>query len=165
MSTAAAAGFNMAGAVIGASGNLKSGNAANRIADYNAAVLRRNGEVKDQQAKQRLFISAVEEDRLREDAFEFLIDQQAAYNASGVVGGQDTALMVALDSADRADEQIVNVAYNSMVDAQALKEEGVNYRLQAALKRAEGAETKRASRIQALTSILGGASSSAKMLV
>lgn len=165
MSVGAAAAFNMAGAVVGASGSMKSGNAAKRIAEYNASIDDRNAVVAAQQAKQRLFISAVEEGRLREDAVEFIANQQAAYNASGVVSGQDTALTVALESAQRADETIRNVAYNSLVDAQALEEQAVNYRLSGNIKRAEGAEQKRASRVQALNSILSGASSTAKMFV
>jgi len=165
MSVGAAAAFNMAGAMVGAAGNMKSGNAANRIAQYNAEILNRNARVAEQKAEQRLFMSAVEEGRLREDAVEFIADQQAAYNASGVVSGQDTALTVALESAQRADEVIRNTAYNSEIDAQGLREEAVNYRLAANIKRAEGAEQKRASRIQAFGTILGGASSTAKMFV
>ena len=49
-----------------------------RIAEYNAKIQERNAAVAEQQAEQRIFMSKVEEGRLREDAVEFIADQQAA---------------------------------------------------------------------------------------
>ena len=158
-----AAGANVDGGIIGASGSIKAGNAANRIAEYNAQIQERNAKVAEQQAEQRIFMSKVEEGRLREDAVEFIADQQAAYNASGVVAGTGTALEVALESAQRADEEIRNTAFNSMVDAQVFREEAVERRMAAAIGRAEGAARYRAARTQAIASLLGSASSSAMM--
>jgi len=152
----------VASSMVTASGQIKSGNAANKIAKYKASIADRNAEVAAQQAEQRLFTSAVEEGRLREDAVEFIADQQAAYNASGVVSGQGTALTVALESAQRADETIRNTAYNSEVDAQILQEQAQQARLQGILHRAGGAEAKRASRQAAFGSLLSGASNAAK---
>ena len=108
-------------------------------------------------------MSKVEEGRLREDAFEFIKNQQAAYNASNVVAGTGTALTVALESAQRADEQIRNTAFNASVDAQALREEATSRRMQAAVTRAEGAALARAKRTEAMSSLLGTASSTAMM--
>jgi hypothetical protein len=158
-----AAGANVAGGLIGASGSIKAGNSANRIAEYNAQIQERNAKVAEQQAEQRIFMSKVEEGRLREDAVDFIADQQAAYNASGVVAGTGTALEVALESAQRADEEIRNTAFNSMVDAQVFREEAVERRMAAAIGRAEGAATARAARTRAIGSLLGTASSTAMM--
>jgi hypothetical protein len=160
-----AAGANLVGGLVGASGSAKSGNAAARIAEYNAKIDERNAKVAEQQAEQRLFMSAVEEGRLREDSVEFIADQQSAYNASGVIAGTDTALVVALKSAQRADEQIRNTAFNAAVEAQGFREQATQQRLAANLKRAEGAVRARASRTQAITSLLGTASSTAKFFV
>ena len=158
-----AAGANVAGGIIGASGSAKAGNSAQRIAEYNADIQERNAKVAEQQAEQRIFMSKVEEGRLREDAVEFIADQQAAYNASGVVAGTDTALEVALESAQRADEQIRNTAFNAEVDARVFREEAVERRMAAAVTRAEGAAKARAARTRAMASLLGTASSTAMM--
>jgi hypothetical protein len=160
---AAAAGLNVLGGLMGASGSAKSGNSAMRIAEYNAQLRERDAKVAEQQAEQRIFMSKVEEGRLREDAVEFIGDQQAAYNASGVVAGTGTALTVALESAQRADEQIRNTAFNAMVDASVFREEATKQRLQAAVVRAEGAATARTKRMQAYGSLLSTASSTAMM--
>ena len=159
----AAAGLSLVGGLMGASGTAKSGSSGNRIAEYNAQIQERNAKVAEQQAEQRLFMSKVEEGRLREDAFEFIKNQQAAYNASNVVAGTGTALTVALESAQRADEQIRNTAFNASVDAQALREEATSRRMQAAVTRAEGAALARAKRTEAMSSLLGTASSTAMM--
>lgn len=155
--------MSLVGGLFGASGSAKSGSSGNRIAEYNAQIQERNAKVAEQQAEQRIFMSKVEEGRLREDAFEFIKNQQAAYNASNVVAGTGTALTVALESAQRADEEIRNTAFNASVDAQALREEATSRRLNAAVTRAEGAARARASRTQAISSLLGTASSTAMM--
>ena len=160
---AAAAGLNVIGGLFGAAGGAKSGNSGNRIAEYNAQIQERNAKVAEQQAEQRIFMSKVEEGRLREDAFEFIQSQQAAYNASRVVAGTGTALTVALESAQRADEEIRNTAFNASVDASVLREEATARRLDAAVTRAEGAARARASRTEAMSSLLGTASSTAMM--
>lgn len=160
---AAIAGVSLLSGLMGASGTAKSGSSGNRIAEYNAQIQERNAKVAEQQAEQRLFMSKVEEGRLREDAFEFIKNQQAAYNASNVVAGTGTALTVALESAQRADEEIRNTAFNASVDAQALREEATSRRMQAAVTRAEGAALARAKRTEAISSLLGTASSTAMM--
>ena len=160
-----AAGANLVGGLVGASGSAKSGNAAARIAEYNAKIDERNAKVAEQQAEQRLFMSAVEEGRLREDAVEFIADKQSAYNASGVIAGTGTALTVALESAQRADEQIRNTAFNAAVEAQGFREQATQQRLAANVKRAEGAARARAAKTQAFASLLGSASSTAKLFI
>ena len=92
-------------------------------------------------------------------------NQQAYYSGSGVVSGQDSALVVALDSANNADEQIRNKTYDAEVAALGMREQATDLKLQAGLTRMEGAAKARAMRIQGMTSLLGGASKAASFFV
>jgi hypothetical protein len=159
------AGASIAGGMVSASGSIKSGKAQRAAAEYNAKIQERNAKVADQAAEQILMQADRDAIRMEEIGFKFIQGQQARYGASGVVANQDTALTVALDSANNLEEQIAQRYYKSEVDAIAMREQGVDARLSANLTRLEGRARYQAARTRAMASVLGSVSRAAGAFV
>lgn len=160
-----AAASALAGGVMSAAGAGKSASAQRASAEYNAAIMERNAKVREQDAEQQLFMNDRDNLRFSRIATDFVKNQQAYYSSSGVVSGQDTALIVALNSANNADEQIRNKTFDAEVAALALREQATGMNLQANLTRMEGAAKARATRMQGMTSLLGSASKAASFFI
>jgi hypothetical protein len=160
-----AAGTAIAGGMISASGSIKSGKAARAAAEYNAKIQERNAEVADQAAEQILMQADRDAIRTEQIGLQFIKNQQGRYGASGVIAGQDTALKVALASANDLEEQIAQRYYKSEVEAITMREQGVDARLSANLTRMEGNARYQASKTQAMASLLGSSSSAAMAFV
>jgi hypothetical protein len=165
MAVYAAAGTALAGGLMSAAGAGKSSKAQQAAAEFNARMMERDAKVAEQDAKQQVFMNERDMLRFSRIATDFVKNQQAYYSSSGVVSGQDTALVVALDSANNADEQIRNKTFDAEVAALALREQATGRKLQAGLTRMEGAARAQATRMQGMTSLLGGASKAASFFV
>jgi len=160
-----AAGTAIAGGFMSAAGAGKSAKAQRAAAEFNARMMERDAKVAEQEAERQLFMNDRDNLRFSRIATDFVKNQQAYYSGSGVVSGQDSALVVALESANNADEQIRNQTYDSEVAALALREQAVGRKLQAGLTRMEGTAKARATRIQGMASLLGSASKAAGFFV
>lgn len=160
-----AAGTAIAGGMISASGSIKSGKAARAAAEYNAKIQERNAKVAEQAAEQILMQADRDAIRAEEIGLKFIRNQQGRYGASGVIAGQDTALKVALESANNLEEQIAQRYYKSEVEAITMREQGVDARLGANLTRMEGNARYQAAKTQAMTSLLSSSSSAAMAFV
>ena len=145
-----------AGSLLGASGHMKSGDAARKVAEYNAAIQERNAKVFGQQADMRLDAQDRENIKFEKQAERFLDSVGVAYRKNKVVANTGTPLKVQLASAAELDEEIAYKTYNAKVEAQALREQGTNMQLSATLPRMEGRAKQSASRIAAFQSLLGG---------
>ena len=154
----ASAGVSIVGGAIGAAGNMKSGKAARAIADYNAQIQERNAKIQEQAAQRKLFMQDVENVQFRQEAAKFLEGVGVSYRKSGVIAGTDTPLLVALESANNADEDIEKSKMNARVEALRLKENATGMRLQAGLTRIEGRFRQQQYQAKAFSSLLGGAS-------
>tara|TARA_R100001443_G_scaffold99105_3_gene106229 strand:+ start:1030 stop:1527 length:498 start_codon:yes stop_codon:yes gene_type:complete len=165
MAVYVAAGTALAGGLVSAAGASKSAKAQRAAAEFNARVMERNAKVAKQEAEQQLFMNERDMLRFSRIATDFIKNQQAYYSGSGVVSGQDSALVVALESANNADEQIRNKTYDAEVAALGMREQATGLKLQAGLTRMEGAAKARATRIQGMASLLGSASKAAGMFV
>ena len=154
----AAAGVNIAGGLFGAVGNLKSGKAAQAVGEYNAQIQERNARVQEQAAERKLFMQDVENVRFRQEAKSFLQGVGGAYRKSGVVASGGTPLLVLLDSAEKADEDMENATYNSRVAALGMRETATGLRMDASLKRIEGRIRRQQYQSKAFASLLGSAS-------
>ena len=154
----AAAGVNIAGGLFGAVGNLKSGKAAQAVGEYNAQIQERNARVQEQAADRKLFMQDVENVRFRQEAKSFLQGVGVAYRKSGVVASGGTPLLVLLDSAEKADEDMENATYNSRVAALGMRETATGLRMDASLKRIEGRIRRQQYQSKAFASLLGSAS-------
>jgi hypothetical protein len=160
-----AAGTAIAGGMISASGSIKSGKAARAAAEYNAKIQERNAKVAEQAAEQILMQADRDAIRAEQIGLQFIKNQQGRYGASGVVAGQDTALKVALDSANNLEEQIAQRYFKSEVEAITMREQGVDARLSANLTRMEGNARYQAAKTQAMTSLLSSSSRAAMAFV
>ena len=154
----AAAGVNIAGGILGAAGNLKSGKAAQKVAEYNAQIQERNARGQEQAADRKLFMQDVENVRFRQEAKSFLQGVGVAYRKSGVVASGGTPLLVLLDSAEKADQDMENATYNSRVAALGMRETATGLRMDASLKRIEGRIRRQQYQSKAFASLLGSAS-------
>lgn len=157
----AAAGLNVAGGVMGFMGNSKSAKSAKQVAEYNAKIQERNAKAFEQAAEQKLFMGDVQNVREAQEFSRFLDSQQTAYNKSGVVSTSDTPLLVLLESARQADQDLEINEYNTSVAAGQLREKGTGLRLQANLTRMEGQARAQAFKMQGYQSLLGGATNAA----
>jgi len=153
-----AAGTAIAGGMISASGTIKSGKAARAAQEYNAKIQERNAKVADQAAEQILMQADRDAVRAEQIGLQFIKNQQGRYGASGVVAGQDTALKVALDSANNLEEQIAQRYFKSEVEAITMREQGVDARLSANLTRMEADARYQAAKTKAMTSLLSSVS-------
>ncbi len=160
-----AAGAAVGGGMLTLVGSAKSAKAQRAAADYNAKIMERNAEMAEQAGKQQIFMNQRDNIRFGNIATDFIKNQQAAYAASGVVSGQDTALTVALASANNADEAIRNRTYEAEVKALGYREKAVGMKMQAGVTRMEGHSKAQATQMQGWTSLLGSASTAAGFMI
>lgn len=134
----------MAGIASSAMGNLQAGDAAKQAGDYNAGVLTQNAGIERQQADAR-------EEAKRREAAMVLGSQRAAFGQSG--GGMGgSAADVSEQSAINAELDALTIRYEGDLRARGME-------AQAANERWAGGNAQRASRSQALGSILSGVAS------
>lgn len=157
----AIAGAQIASAGVSAAGSIKSGKAARAAAEYNAKIKERNAKVAEQAAEQVLAQSDRDALVTQNIASKFISSQMVGYRKAGVVASTGTALKVALDSANNADEKIALGKYQAKVNAITLREQAVDARLGASLAIAEGQAAEQASKFQAISSLLGGSAKAA----
>jgi len=160
----AAGGANLAGGIMGASGNLKAGKAARAVADYNAQIQERNAKIAEQEAERKIFMKDVENVEFRQEAGRFIEGLGVSYRKSGVVASSDTPLLVALEMASRADEDMEKSKYNSRVEALGLRDQATGMRLQAGLTRVEGRMRQQQYKMAAVGSLLGGIASGSRSM-
>ena len=157
----AAAGLNVPGGIMGFMGNSKSANSAKQVAEYNAKIQERNARAFEQAAEQKIFMGDVQNVRAAQEFSRFLDTQQTYYNNSEVVSTSDTPLLVQLESARQADQDLEINEYNTQVAAGQLREKGTGLRLQANLTRMEGRARAQAFKMQGYQSLLSGGSNAA----
>ena len=146
-----------AGTVMQAAGGGKGAKTDRRVSEYNAKVRERNKKMYEAMAEHRRFTAQREAVDLYEDGIDFVKNQQVQYRKAGVATGTGTPFLVALEMADRVEEKIRVLEYNAEIDAQELRERGVNEQLRANLTRAESGARRQAYRTQMYSSLLGAA--------
>ncbi len=157
----AIAGAAVASAGVSAAGSIKSGKAQRAAAEYNAKIEERNAKVAEQAAEQVLAQSDRDAIIVQNIASKFISNQAVRYRKAGVVASTGTALKVALDSANNADEKVALGKYEARVNAIALREQGTDAMLRASVTRAQGKAAQDASKYQAMSSLLGGSARAA----
>lgn len=157
----AIAGAQVASAGVSAAGSIKSGKANRAAREYQAKIKERNAEVAEQAAEQLLAQSDRDAIITQNIASKFISNQAVRYRKAGVVASTGTALKVALDSANNADEKVALGKYQARVNAIALREQATDARLGASLAITEGKAAEQAGKIQAISSLLGGSSRAA----
>lgn len=119
-------------------------NAAQRAADYNAKVSKKNADIAAEQA-------SLDAQAIRDKNKRVLASQRAAYGASGVEDS-GTATDVSADSAAQGEMDALIALYTGRSSASANNSRATLYQM-------ESKDAKRSGNIGVATSLLGGASS------
>jgi hypothetical protein len=138
-------GLAAAGTAISAIGQIKAGNEAKRIGEFNAAA-------SEARAVDALARGKEEEDRFRAGVRGLIGSQRSAFAAQGVVVSEGSAVDVQADTAYLGELDSLTVRNNAAREAW-------GYRVEAEEYRRGGEQAKRASRFGAASSILSTGSS------
>ena len=131
--------------------------------DYNAQLDERNAQAKEIQAEVFKRNSDLQIQKFQKD-FRRLNDATSqAFRKNGFVATGGTPLLVALENAQNADEEIAIRQYNASVGEQQIQESAVNDKLSANLNRMYGKAAQMSAVIGAGKTLLSGASNIASM--
>lgn len=139
--TAIALGLGIGGTAVSSIGQIKSGNAAKRIGEFNAKVAER-------QAEEALMIGAEDEQRFRQGVRTLIGSQRAGFAGQNVDVGVGSAVDVQADAAFLGELDALTIRRNAAIEAQDKRDEAENYRM-------GGAQQQTASRFAAAGTILG----------
>jgi len=142
-------GVSFMGAQQQAAGMRAAGSAAMQTAEYNAAIRRRNERVAKQEADLRERVGDREALRFRKQFSRLQAKTETAYRKSGVATSTGTPLMVMMENANEAEEEVQLIGLQARTDAGRLREQGVNQRLAGELALLEGKQQQLAYNIRA----------------
>ena len=149
---------SMASTALSAASSIAAGRQQKAAYDYNAQIDERNALAKEIQAEVYKRNQDLQIQKFRQD-FRRLNDATSqAFRKNGFVATGGTPLLVALENAQNADEEIAIKEYNASVGEQQIKESAVNDRLSANLNRMYGQAAKKSGMIGAGNTIMSGAS-------
>ena len=117
---------------------------------YAKAVGERNFKVAETKAEMRVFQAAQDIVRFREDFRDLNDSSGQAFRFNGVVATSGTALDVQLANALEADIEIATIDLNARREAQDLRDQGLNARLEGDLRNYESKVTAGAIRMGAI---------------
>lgn len=138
-------GVTAAGVGLSAFGQVKAGNAAKKIGDYNAKVY-------EQQAQDAISRGTEDEQKFRQGVKMLIGSQKAGFAGQGVDVNSGSALDVQADAAFLGELDALTIRTNAAREAN-------GYRAQAENARMGGSAQQTASRFGAASTVLGGASS------
>lgn len=138
-------GVTAAGAGLSAYGQIKSGNAAKKIGEYNASVY-------EQQATDALSRGAEDEQKFRQGVKMLIGSQKAGFAGQGIDVTQGSAFDVQADAAFLGELDALTIRTNA-------QREAAGYRAQAKISRMTGQQAQTASRFGAASTVLGGGAS------
>lgn len=148
-----------ASGIMGAGGQLQQGNALQRQSVFRAAQLQQNAEIMRRQASEIESAAAVAIQQ-RSESTEQLVGMQIAQTAgAGIVVNQDTALDEVARSYRDGTLDKLTLAKNAERQAQAARIQASQFDDSATLTIAAGDDAKKASRMSALTTLIGTAGS------
>jgi len=139
-----------AGSAIGLLGAEQQAQGARTAGKYAKAVGERNFKVAETKAEMRVFQAAQDIVRFREDFRDLNDSSGQAFRFNGVVATSGTALDVQLANALEADIEIATIDLNARREAQDLRDQGLNARLEGDLRNYESKVTAGAIRMGAI---------------
>ena len=139
-----AIGAAVLGSTAQAAGQVAAGNTKNAAYQFNADINERNAQVAEQQAEQLVRREEEKIVKFQKDFRKFSDAQSQAFRYNGWIASEGTPLKVALASAQEA-------------SAGQLEENATQERMQADLNRMYGKAAKRSGKINAFSTLLGGA--------
>lgn len=148
-----------ASTAVSAASQFAAGKQQKSAYDYNAQIDERNSQAKVIQAEVFKRNANLQIQKFQKD-FRRLNDATSqAFRANGFVATGGTPLLVALENAQNADEEIAIRQYNASVGEQQIEESAVNDRLSANLNRMYGQAAQKSAVIGAGKTLMSGASS------
>ena len=152
-----------ASTAVSAAAQISAGKQQKSAYDYNAQIDERNAQAKDIQAEVFKRNADLQIQKISKD-FRRLNDATSqAFRKNGFVATGGTPLLVALENAQNADEEIAIRQYNASVGEQQIEESAVNDRLSANLNRMYGQAAQKSAIIGAGKTLMSGASSMYQM--
>lgn len=164
MASTAAAGASIFGTMMQMRGAKAQAAGQARAANFNAAVADRNAKAMDIQAAQNLLIHDIEQVEQRRRFRELQASGRVAYSKAGVMSGTGTPRLVAEENARQFDDEAAAQRMTAETNAQAMRERGVNARLEGDLQRIYVRNYITAGKYQAQAALFSGISRTASML-
>jgi|TARA_R110000822_G_scaffold47637_1_gene126206 hypothetical protein len=153
---AAGTGMQLYGSMQQAKGLRAAGSAAMRTAEFNAAIRKRNERVARQEADLRERVGDREAIRFRKNFRKLQDKADTAYRKGGVATGTGTPILVAMENANEAEEEVQLIGLQARTDAGRLREQGVNQRLAGEVALLEGRSRQQAFNTRAKTAMISG---------
>ena len=104
---------------------------------YNEAVAKNNAAAAETQAQQAEQLGSIEEDRQRARMRQVIGKQRAAFAANNIDSSSGTALDLISETAQFGEEDALAIRANAARDAWGFRTQGMNYRAQGTLARAQ----------------------------
>jgi hypothetical protein len=149
----------VAGTAVAVNSSEQQAKAQSNAADYNAAVAKNNAEMAAQNAETTLQQGDIAQQRDYQEGAQRMGAIRAAMGANDVQLNSGSALDLQGDAARTTQQNVQATGYNSLVQAVGLRNQAIDYGSQAGLDIAQGENAQTAGNTQALSSIIGGASS------
>ncbi len=159
----AAAGASALGTVMQMRGAKAQAAGQARAAQFNAAVADRNAKAMEIQAAQNLLIHDIEQVTQRRRFAELQASGRVAYSKAGV-DLTGTARLVAKRNAEEFDDELAAKRMHAETTSQAIREKGVNARLEGDLQRIYARNYITAGKYQAMGAMFSGVSRTASLL-
>lgn len=138
-------------------GQYQQGQAAQKAAQYNAAVSEQNAKIAEQYARAAEDRGAEEARRKRIDTDRIISRQQAVLAAKGIDISSGTPLDIIGDTALYGELDAQTIEYNAALEAYQQRSQASNLRQQATLQRFEGDNAAQAGKIGAVGTLIGTA--------
>lgn len=136
---------------------IQQGNAAATAGAANAQIATNNAELRRRQADQIRKKGEIEASEKDKQMKLLVAKQRATFAANGLVIDEGSALDVTTDTVEAGTLDKLTLLHNAELDALNAEADALNFENQASLERFRGESAKRAGRMQAFTTILGGA--------
>lgn len=159
---AVAAGTNIAGGLLGASGAIQQGKAAREAGRFQAAILRRNAQFSRRQADDAIERGRTAIQRKRSETSQIIGSQRAALAAAGVLVDEGSALDLQADTAFVGRQEEQDIQLNAEREALSFRMQAFNQESDATLAEFTGQQQFRASKIRAASSIIESIGGAAK---
>ena len=104
---------------------------------YNEAVAKNNAAAAETQAQQAEQLGSIDEDRQRARMRQMIGKQRAAFAANNIDSSSGTALDLISETAQFGEEDALAIRANAARDAWGFRTQGMNYRAQGTLARAQ----------------------------
>ena len=156
-------GVAMASAAVSAVGAVEQGQAQQQQAKYQAAVARNNQTIAQQNAQDALDRGAEQEQEQRKKTQLLIGQQRASLAAQGADLSSGNSLDLVSDIAGTGELDALTIRRNAQLEARQYQVQGMNYQADSQLQLLGGQNALTSSYFDAGSSLLGGASKSAKL--